>query len=106
MDMFTQLIHRLFTGNPQVKMQKAWVSGVNQHLEATSERLHRLEIELKRLHALVEEHYEQLHKVRGKVYGSGARNGTPVSSIPFGDKAALRAAVGIAAPGNRFKHEE
>jgi hypothetical protein len=92
-----------FRGQKAPDIQATWAKRVNEALETHGECLHRLQISQKQLHATVQEHYEQLHKVRGKVYGgTHARSGS-VSSIPFGDKDALRAAAGLTA-STRFIH--
>ena len=104
--MFARLFRRLYTARAQARVEESFAAAVKAHIEALNERAHRLEIAHKQLTATVQEHYGQLHKVRGKVYGTAARNGgSGVGQIPFGDKDALRAAVGLTA-AKRFQHTE
>jgi hypothetical protein len=102
--MLHRLLTGLFTGSPQIKALRDATAAWKRLAEAHEERVQRLEIEVKRLNATVEEHYAQLHKVRGKVYGTASRNGSGQGNIPFGDKQALREYVGLS-HARRFNHD-
>jgi hypothetical protein len=101
-----RLFTRLFSENVDLSTAHVALKSHKAAIESLNEHVSRLELELKRLGATVEEHYAQLHKVRGKVYGSSAQqNRNGAGTIAYGDKDALRAHVGLSS-ARRFKHDE
>lgn len=109
-------INRLFTGRPPARPQPQ--TGLDTPITAARvlrdavERIETLESALSKLQKahrdLDEQHsttVSHLHKLRGQVHGGRhghvARGGP--GEVPFGDKDALRAAVGLRA-GQRFIH--
>jgi hypothetical protein len=96
----------LFTGFQQVHRrqhsQERVILAQGELIRELISRCDRLETRIVTLEGLVDAHYQQLHKLRGKVYGSN--NAPRVDEVPFGDKAALRARVGLA-NGTGFKHD-
>lgn len=102
-----RIIHRMFTGKKAPSQAALTALDV---CEALRQRVQRLEIshsELVERHEALQKHHNTL---RGRVYGdltnnNRARQGAPtVDSIPFGDKAKLRALALV--PGQPPKHEE
>jgi len=80
------------------------------HVKNLDESLHRLEIQ----HRQLRDHFVLLDAQQEKLAGrlDGRRGGRPraqpgadLETIPRGDKAALRAALGVV-PGRPFQHQE
>jgi hypothetical protein len=88
-----------------ISVRKA--ADVRQETPALAQRVHRLEIALTQ-YAEAFATLQGAHvKLRNQFHG--AKGGRPVASdvnqVPFGDKAALRRALGVV-PGSRFAHKE
>jgi hypothetical protein len=90
-------------------MRNRHMQSLADQLETLSESMHRLEIDQRKLR----DHFVLLDAQQEKLAGrlDGRRGGRPradqprsLDEIPLGDKAALRAALGVV-PGNRFTHK-
>lgn len=93
-------------GPLQISVRRA--SEVAQETPALHERVHRLEIALHQFGEAFAALQGAHMKLRNQFHGAkGGRPAAPgdVSSIPHGDKAALRRALGVV-PGRPFNHEE
>jgi len=103
-------IMSVFTLFRTVVMRSRYMERLRKHVENLDERLHRLEIQ----HRQLSDHFVLLEAQNEKLAGrlDGRRGGRPpkqetlaLDQIPRGDKAALRAAMGLV-PGRPFHHEE